>query len=203
MVRYAVGAHDARRESFLGAALVDVSLSLSIATDPSDSVSNIAPTILLFVALPFGLGGAMRKRQQDIATLTLEAAALQARADAAIDAERRRIARELHDVVSHAVTLIAVQAEAGQAVLDTDPVSARRSLAAIGQVGRAALDELARLLAVLDEHSAAAESSLTPSLRSLPKCRPPALVSTSTTAPPRELWIRRRTAAPTGSSRSR
>ena len=79
----AVGAHAARRESFLGAALVAVSLSLSIATDPSDSVSNIAPTILLFVALPFGLGSAMRKRQQDIATLTLEAAALQARADAA------------------------------------------------------------------------------------------------------------------------
>ncbi len=72
-------------------------------------------------------------------------------AQAAIQAERQRIARELHDVVSHAVTLIAVQAEAGQATIDRNPEAARRSLAAIGSASRDALAELHSLLTLLGE----------------------------------------------------
>jgi signal transduction histidine kinase len=128
-----------------------LALSLTIATDPSDSVANIPLSVMLFIGLPGALGLVVRRRQEDVATLTLEAEALAREAEGAVELERRRIARELHDVVSHAVTLIAVQAEAGQAVLDSDPESARRSLVAIGQVSREALAELTRLLAVLRE----------------------------------------------------
>ncbi|GAB3242795.1 sensor histidine kinase [Nocardioides dilutus] len=160
VIAYSVGAHLRRQEALLSAALVSMSLVVTIAVDPSDSVSNIPFSVLLFVLLPFAVGTALRRRRRDVAELTLRAEALRLEADRAVDAERRRIARELHDVVSHAVTLIAVQAEAGQAVLDRDPESTRRSLAAIGQVSREALDELARLLAVLDEGKPAPEAGL-------------------------------------------
>ena len=161
-VSYSVAAYAPRREALLGGAILSLALAVSIAADPSDSLSNIPPSILLFVAIPFGIGLATRRRQQDIAALTLETEALADEADAAVEAERRRLARELHDVVSHAVTLIAVQAEAGQSVIDSDPEAARRSLAAIGQVSREALAELARLLAILGEsEDAVPEAGLT------------------------------------------
>jgi len=160
IVSYSVAVYAPRREAFLGGAILTLALAVTIAADPSDSVSNIPPSVLLFVAVPFGIGMAMRRRQQDIAALTLETEALADEAEAAVEAERRRLARELHDVVSHAVTLIAVQAEAGQSVIDVDPEAARRSLAAIGQVSREALDELARLLAVLDDDVAPHEAGL-------------------------------------------
>ena len=151
VVTYSLGAHLPRREALLTVGLVSMTLVVTIATDPSDSVSNIPFSLLLFVGLPFGLGTVVRHRRRDVAALTLRTEALAHEADLAVDAERRRIARELHDVVSHAVTLIAVQAEAGQAVLDSDPEAARRSLVAIGRVSRDALAELTRLLAVLRE----------------------------------------------------
>lgn len=153
-VAYSVAAHAPRRVSYLGAALLALGLAVTIASDPSDSLTNIPPSLLLFLVLPFGLGLAMRRRRQDVAALTLETEALAREADAAVEVERRRIARELHDVVSHAVTLISVQAEAGQSVIDRDPDAARRALEAIGRVSREALAELGRLLAVLREDDA-------------------------------------------------
>jgi signal transduction histidine kinase len=73
-----------------------------------------------------------------------EAMALQAVAD-----ERLRIARELHDVVAHALSVIAVQAGTGRVVLERDPAIARSALVSIEQESRSALDEMRRLLAVL------------------------------------------------------
>ncbi len=63
--------------------------------------------------------------------------------------ERTRIARELHDVVAHHVSLIAVQAEAATSLLPGRPDEARRSVEIIGEVARQALAELRRLLGVL------------------------------------------------------
>ena len=160
IVAYSVAVHAPLREALLGGALLSMAVAIAIALDPSDSVSNIPPSVLMFVGLPFGIGLLMRRRQQHIAALTLETEALAREADAAVDVERRRIARELHDVVSHAVTLISVQAEAGRSVIDADPAAAGRSLEAIGQVSREALSELGRLLAVLHEDDAADESGL-------------------------------------------
>jgi signal transduction histidine kinase len=160
LVAYAVGAHLPQREALLGAALISFALTIAIATDPSDSVSNVPLSVVLFVGLPFGIGFVIRRRARDVAALTLRTAELELEAEGAVATERRRIARELHDVVSHAVTLIAIQAEAGQAVIDADPARAKRSLAAIGQVSREALDELGRLLAVLDEEEPTSEAGL-------------------------------------------
>ena len=64
-------------------------------------------------------------------------------------AERARIARELHDVVAHHVSLMAVQAEAAASLLPDRPAQARRSVEIIGETARQALTELRRLLGVL------------------------------------------------------
>ena len=63
--------------------------------------------------------------------------------------ERTRIARELHDVVAHHVSLMAVQSEAAASLLPGRPAEAGRSVEIIGQTAREALAELRRLLGVL------------------------------------------------------
>jgi signal transduction histidine kinase len=67
----------------------------------------------------------------------------------AVLAERVRIARELHDVVAHHVSLMGVQAGAARRVLDRDPELTRRTLSGIEEAGRSAVTELERLLLVL------------------------------------------------------
>jgi len=148
---FSVAAEASRREAVLGLGLLGMSIAISIALDPSDSVSNIPPTLLLFLGLPASLGFAFRRRGRALADLAIDNAALQLETRQAVDDERRRIAAELHDVVSHAVTLIAVQAEAGQALLGENPEAARRSLVAIGDTSRDALSELHSLVALLRE----------------------------------------------------
>jgi signal transduction histidine kinase len=69
----------------------------------------------------------------------------------AITEERLRIARELHDVVAHSMSLIAVQAGVGAHVIHTDPVSAGRALEVIAETSRKALEQTRSLLGMLRE----------------------------------------------------
>ncbi|MGW6118649.1 sensor histidine kinase [Nocardia sp. NPDC055165] len=76
------------------------------------------------------------------------------RAHDAVAAERTRIARELHDVVAHAVSVIIVQADGAKYALRQDPDTAERALATIAGTGRDALRELRRTVALLrTEHA--------------------------------------------------
>ena len=70
-------------------------------------------------------------------------------ASKAVAEERLRIARELHDVVAHSMSVIAVQAGYGQYVIDTQPADARNALGAIQATSRDALDEMRRMLGAL------------------------------------------------------
>ena len=91
------------------------------------------------------------------------------RALRAVTEERLRIARELHDVVAHSMSVIAVQSGVGHHVLDTQPEDARRALAAIETTSRAALTEMRRLLGVLrQEGEAHAALAPAPGLADLP-----------------------------------
>ena len=85
----------------------------------------------------------------------------------AAERERARIARELHDVVAHHVSLIAVQAEAATSLLPDRPEQARRSVEVIGETARQALTELRRLLGVLRRPSARLETVPSASLGQL------------------------------------
>ena len=85
----------------------------------------------------------------------------------AAEQERTRIARELHDVVAHHVSLIAVQSEAAASLLPDRPEQARRSVDVIGETARQALTELRRLLGVLRRPPARLETAPAASLGEL------------------------------------
>ena len=89
------------------------------------------------------LGDSARRRREQAAG-DLDRTARSAVAD-----ERLRIARELHDVVAHSMSVIAVQAGTGRLLVDDEPARAKDALAAIEDHSRQALDEMRRLLSVL------------------------------------------------------
>ncbi|HEY7016708.1 MAG TPA: sensor histidine kinase [Streptosporangiaceae bacterium] len=94
-------------------------------------------------------------------------AELDRQASRAAEQERTRIARELHDVVAHHVSLMAVQAEAASSLLPGRPAEARRSVDIIGDTARQALTELRRLLGVLRGPSEQLETAPSMSLAGL------------------------------------
>ncbi|MGW0945576.1 sensor histidine kinase [Streptomyces sp. NPDC002623] len=108
--------------------------------------------IVLYVAA-YALGRASAGFRAEAAVLAERAARLERdrRMDEerAAERERARIARDMHDVLAHSISLMVVQAEAGPVVLDTDPVRASAAFGAIAGTGRDALDQLRSMLAVL------------------------------------------------------
>jgi signal transduction histidine kinase len=103
--------------------------------------------------LAWVLGDSMRYRRGYYAALEDRAAQLEAEKDAqakiAAAAERARIARELHDVIAHNVSVMVVQADGAGFALRRDPDTAETALRAIASTGRQALTEMRRLLGVL------------------------------------------------------
>jgi signal transduction histidine kinase len=97
----------------------------------------------LCVIIAWFTGYIVRQRRQYAISLQDEAASK------AVAQERLRIARELHDVVAHSMSVIAVQAGYGQYVIDTQPADARTALGAIQTTSREALDEMRRMLGAL------------------------------------------------------
>jgi signal transduction histidine kinase len=96
--------------------------------------------VILGVAFTAGrVMGAGRRRETELA----------AGRDRALADERARIARELHDVVAHGVTLMVMQAGAAQELLARDPEGARRALERVQGAGREAMADLQRMLGVL------------------------------------------------------
>ena len=125
----------------------------------------------VFLALAWVLGKTVRFGQLRGDQLALKAAELERRRDAdvqvALVVERSRIARELHDVVAHSVSLMVLQAGAARQALDWQPGRARQPLLAIEATGREAMGELRRMLTVLRDDSEVGELAPQPSLRQL------------------------------------
>jgi len=112
------------------------------------SIMFAGPSLIAWV-----FGDSMRYRRAYYTNLEDRAARLEAERDAqaqiAAAAERARIARELHDVVAHNVSVMVVQADGASYALGSDPARARQALAAISATGRQALAEMRRMLGVL------------------------------------------------------
>jgi signal transduction histidine kinase len=110
---------------------------------------------------PFWLGDSQRARSALTASYQERAlraeAARSAEARRAVIDERARIARELHDVVAHSVSIMVVQSAVAQRLSAADPAKAQAAIANVAQVGRSALTEMRRIIDVLDggesEHS--------------------------------------------------
>ncbi|HVW79583.1 MAG TPA: histidine kinase [Mycobacteriales bacterium] len=99
-----------------------------------------------FVLPIFLVARAMRRREDQAEQ---EARQSEQLAIAAVEAERRRIARELHDVVSHGLGVMVLQAGAAQSVADRDPAKTRELLESIRLTGLEAVNELGTLLALV------------------------------------------------------
>lgn len=112
------------------------------------------PPLLYAVAGPWLIGRVVRSRRELAARLEETAAALEAERAAyvalAVERERRMIARDLHDVVGHAMSLIVLQAAAGRHLARSDPDAAAQALAAIVAAGGQARTEVGRLRGVLE-----------------------------------------------------
>jgi signal transduction histidine kinase len=128
----------------MGAAVVDLLIltaSGSSSGQPRND-ANLVP-VVMFVGIAWSIGYIVRQRRRYSIGLQVEAASK------AVAEERLRIARELHDVVAHSMSVIAVQAGYGQYVIDSQPADARAALGAIQATSREALDEMRRMLGAL------------------------------------------------------
>jgi signal transduction histidine kinase len=132
-------------------------------------VLEIGYVAVVFVVV-WALGVALAARREysralEEKTLALEAAREELARSAVVE-ERTRIARDLHDVLGHAVSLITVQAGVGAHLIDRDPDQAERALRIIEETGRGALGEMRRVLTALRSNDSPTEPR--PTLSSLP-----------------------------------
>jgi signal transduction histidine kinase len=125
--------------------------------------------LLMVVVAAEALGDSRRQRGQAIAERDeTQRAMVDTLQDQAAMGERARIARDLHDVVAHHVSAIAIQAETARLTTEGLPDEGRAHLEAIGQTARDALGEMRRLLGVLRENAdGEAERAPQPGLASL------------------------------------
>ena len=156
---YTLAAYTPRRTSIAGLAICLVGSATAVARWMPAQLSvldAIAVGSIMFAGpslIAWVLGDSVRYRRAYYAALEDRAARLEAERDAqaqvAAATERARIARELHDVVAHNVSVMVVQADGASYALDNDPGKAKEALAAIAATGRQALAEMRRLLGVL------------------------------------------------------
>ncbi|MFZ4153884.1 sensor histidine kinase [Streptomyces pseudogriseolus] len=171
----AVGARWASRVALAAGLCAAPLAQLRWPSPHSSTFENVALSIILAVpfALAWVLGDSIRTRRAYFAQLEERAARLEkereAQAKVAVAAERARIARELHDVVAHNVSVMVVQADGAAYVLDAAPDQAKKALETISGTGRQALAEMRRLLGVLrtGEHQEAGEYVPQPGLQQI------------------------------------
>ena len=164
------------RWSVIGAvAGFGVIVSVAAAAQQHLGIGEYAGGILIVLA-PIAFGRFLRhererNRRLEELTLHLERER-ELGARAAVAEERARVARELHDIVAHGVSVIAIQSDAAEAALDRDAQLARAPLQAINASAKDALADMRRLLGVLredgEEHPAGADRGPLPGLADAP-----------------------------------
>ena len=175
VVVYGVALHSGRRQrSLIAFAATILVMTVAVLIQPSgvvDQASWISTELATVVA--WLAGDNLRQRRARWAALKERNEFLERereeRARKAMVDERLRIARELHDVVAHAMSVIAVQSGVGNHVIKTQPAEAQKALAAIETTSRSVLIEMRRLLGVLRQDGESdAELVPAPGLRDVP-----------------------------------
>lgn len=163
LAMYALAAQVPRDRSIWGLAAAIAGLLVGeVVTGLPQDLSTIVGNVLI-LSCAWLIGSFVYVRQLSLVQLELRTKELEAARDelarVIVTEERLRIARELHDVVAHSLSLIAVQSGVGAHVMEEQPEEGRRALRAVEEVSRQALTEMRRLLGVLRED---AEPDLSP-----------------------------------------
>lgn len=154
---YSVAAHARPRVSWRWAVAYGAVLSGWIVIGIAADAANASPTDILATNIIYGtawiLGDNMRRRRERVADLEERARRLdherELEAREVRSRERAAIARELHDVVAHSMTVMVVQASGARRAVHRDPDLAADALRVIEETGRASLVEMRRILGVL------------------------------------------------------
>ncbi len=140
LIVYSLAAHASRREALVGGTSVAVAMGVFLVRDPMTESALDALSTIIVLLVWVGIGLFVRGRRGEV----------EERAQRAAVEERTRIARDLHDLVGHAVSLMTVQAGVARVALDGDDAArAREALGEVETAGRHALDELRRVLGML------------------------------------------------------
>jgi len=128
-------------------------LAVSLPRQPSARLLAEGARVTAMFAFVAALGDATRNRRAYVTEVEQRAAEAERSRDEEarrrVEEERLRIARELHDVTAHSLSIIAVQAGAAQKVIERDPQAAKRALETIRTTSKSSLDELRAILGVL------------------------------------------------------
>lgn len=146
-------------------AVLGTVLGITVSLVPHDEFLAFGPVGIMF-AVAYTLGTSARARRDRIAMLEERARRLAEEQEVAATRERERIAREVHDVLAHSMSLVVVQAEAGPVAVRSDPGKAEEVFDTISSTAREALAQLRRALGVLRSPEPAREPQ--PDLDALP-----------------------------------
>ena len=159
-----------RRQAVVGLAIALGAAGVVTLNDPGQGWSDFAGVVLLF-SIAWLTGFAIGRKLEQASAAQERAERLEsereAEARAAVAEERARIARELHDVVGHSVSVMTVQASAVRRRLLPDQEQEREALEIVEQTGREALAEMRRLVGVLRRPEEAPALAPQPSLQHL------------------------------------
>jgi signal transduction histidine kinase len=161
---YSAARWERRHPAWWGLVLVALMWLSWVMLDPADDGWSARATALIWLS-PGVIGwlvGALVRSQAS--NLEQRRAAREQRAARAVAEERNRIARELHDVIGHSVSVMTVQASAVRRRLTGDQVAEREALETVERVGREALQEMRRMVGVLRTDGAPADREPPPGL---------------------------------------
>lgn len=154
---YSAARHAPRRRAALGCAAAGLAVAVSFWRVPVVGTTQNIPFTLIPFTLAVGAGRILRARAQRHEAVVAGARQLEAERESAVRAalgeERARIARELHDIIAHCVSVMVVQAGAAEDLLGRDPERAYEPLRSVQETGRQAVAELGRMLGLLRAES--------------------------------------------------
>jgi signal transduction histidine kinase len=171
LLTYTAGSLETPRRAAIGIGAIYATLLFVAISDPAlDTIGLIGNLAIFTVAWSIGITlRARRETTEERVRAADERANVERQSAArALAEERLRIAQELHDVVAHSMSVIAVQAGVGAHVLDDHPDQARAALEAISSTSRGTLTEMRRLLGVLRDADGERSHAPAPGLGDVP-----------------------------------
>ena len=170
VVLFGLTAYASSWRSATWSAVVSLALGVLLSVSQTDDPVGESVTLVIFGAVVLVSGAAVRRQRERAEQMRHQRDLADARARDIANTERARIARELHDVVAHGMSVVILQARGGRRIIDDEPIRAARAFDDIERVASDCLDEMRRLLGILrttgpTDRGAASEPPLAPQPR--------------------------------------